>query len=121
MLALAVVPLQLLPRGPRGELRAEQLPPVGAAVEELELQPWTVDVHMGGEPLVPGGTPRPVKGQKRAPCVEGLEVNLGGYCWLPIQARPPNCPKQALAYGDSCLLPMAPQQGPPVGFDAGSP
>jgi len=115
VLALVAVPLRLV--RPDIDEAAELQPPEASA----ELDAWTVDVHLGGEPLALGAIPRPVKGQKRAPCIAGLEVDLGGYCWLPIQARPPNCPKQTLAYGESCLLPMAPQQGPPVSIDAGVP
>lgn len=108
-LVLAVVPLHpaLAPT------------PTPAVVPELAAVP--VDVHAGAAPPAPGAPPKPVRGQKRAPCIEGLELNLGGYCWLPVEAHPPNCPRQTLPYGGKCLLPMAPQQGPPVSLDAGTP
>ncbi|QRN94510.1 hypothetical protein JRI60_36080 [Archangium violaceum] len=76
-------------------------------VQEVEAQEevWATDVYVDPVPGRSGDAPRPVKNQKRAPCTEGLEVEVSGACWLPIEKRP--CPPQTRAYQDQCLLPVA--------------
>ncbi|MGZ3460652.1 MAG: hypothetical protein ACXU86_19360, partial [Archangium sp.] len=121
-LVLALVPLRF--QVPPVVAELAPAPPALAPVAPdatTELSRWTVDVYAEAQPPRPDQAPRPVRGQKRAPCVEGLEVDVGGYCWLPVKARPPNCPPQTVAYGGDCLLPMAPQQRPPTSIDAGEP
>ncbi|WP_152622853.1 hypothetical protein [Archangium violaceum] len=123
VLALAVVPLQLLPRGSRGELRAEQLPLAGADIDgdTSGLHLWPVDLGADAGPPRPGQGPTPLKGQKRAPCDQRYEVEASGVCWLPVQARPPDCPPQTVGYNGQCLLPLGQARAPPVSVDAGSP
>ncbi|HYO65597.1 MAG TPA: hypothetical protein VEU33_05900 [Archangium sp.] len=107
--------------GRRGEVLEAVAPSLRLEPGLAPLEAVTVDVHADGEAPRPGGAPRPAKNQKRAPCIPGLEVEVGGYCWLPIKARPPHCPPQSVAYGGDCLLPMAPQPRPGTSVDAGVP
>lgn len=121
-LLLALVPLQLLPRALKGmSAEAELQAPGGSAEGVPELQAWTVDIEGDGEAGRPGLAPRPVKGQKRAPCDPRFELEVSGVCWLPVEAKPPRCPPQTVAHEGKCLLPLGRAQGPPVSVDAGQP
>ncbi|WP_309893581.1 hypothetical protein [Archangium sp.] len=95
------------------------LPATLAPVDEVQVldstrEAWTTDVHV--DP-VPAKAPLPVKNQKRAPCTEGLEVEVSGVCWLPIEKRP--CPPQTVAYQGKCLLPVAVPRPPVTSLDGG--
>lgn len=94
--------------------------PVGGArvQEEPTVKAWATDVHVDPVPVRSGDALRPVKNQKRAPCTEGLEVEVSGACWLPIEKRP--CPPQTLAYQGQCLLPVAVPRPPVTSLDGGS-
>ncbi|WNG57941.1 hypothetical protein F0U59_26705 [Archangium gephyra] len=111
-LALVVEPLSQL-AGHLGRSTSPAVPQLPAARVAV-----VVDVHAGATPA-PGGQPQPAKGQKRAPCIARLEVELGGYCWLPLEYTPAQCPPQAVVHEGRCLLPMAPQPRPPMSMDAG--
>jgi serine/threonine-protein kinase len=83
--------------------------------EEIPEDVWATDVHVDPVPVRPGEAPRPVKNQKRAPCTAGLEVEVSGACWLPIERRP--CPPQTVAWQDQCLLPVAVPRAPVTSLD----
>ncbi|HZH14885.1 MAG TPA: hypothetical protein VE057_11075 [Archangium sp.] len=85
-------------------------------LEEVPEDVWATDVHVDPVPVRPGEAPRPVKNQKRAPCTAGLEVEVSGACWLPIERRP--CPPQTVAWQDQCLLPVAVPRAPVTSLDA---
>jgi hypothetical protein len=85
--------------------------------EESSEEVWTTDVHVDSVPILSGEAPRPRKNQKRAPCTEGLEVEVSGVCWLPIEKRP--CPPQTVAYQGQCLLPVAQPRPPVTSLDGG--
>jgi len=82
--------------------------------EDATREAWATDVHV--DP-VPAKAPLPVKNQKRAPCTEGLEVEVSGVCWLPIAKSP--CPPQTVAYQSQCLLPVAKPRPPVTSLDGG--
>jgi hypothetical protein len=93
-------------------------PVAGERVQEAPtVQAWATDVHVDPAPIRSGDAPRPVKNQKRAPCTEGLEVEVSGACWLPIEKRP--CPPQTVAYQGQCLLPVAVPRPPVTSLDGG--
>jgi serine/threonine-protein kinase len=82
--------------------------------EDATREAWATDVHV--DP-VPAKAPLQVKNQKRAPCTEGLEVEVSGVCWLPIEKRP--CPPQTVSYQGYCLLPVAQPRPPVTSLDGG--
>jgi hypothetical protein len=82
--------------------------------EDATREAWATDVHV--DP-VPAKAPLPVKNQKRAPCTEGLEVEVSGVCWLRIENRP--CPPQTVAHQGHCLLPVAQPRPPVTSLDGG--
>ncbi|HEX8819808.1 MAG TPA: hypothetical protein VF794_07800 [Archangium sp.] len=100
VLVVALLPATL---APVAEVRVQ---------EDATREAWATDVHV--DP-VPAKTPLPVKNQKRAPCMEGLEVEVSGVCWLPIEKRP--CPPQTVAYQSQCLLPVAVPRPPVTSLD----
>ena len=61
--------------------------------------------------------PRPVRNQKKAPCTQGLEVEVAGVCWLSVTQRP--CPPQTREYQGQCLLPVATPRPTPTSLDGG--
>jgi len=85
--------------------------------EESPVEAWATDVHVDAVPVRPGESPRPVRNQKRAPCTAGLEVEVSGACWLPIEKRP--CPPQTVAWQGQCLLPVAVPRPPGTSLDGG--
>jgi hypothetical protein len=88
-----------------------------AAEQDPTVEAWTTDVTVDSGPLQLGDAPRPVRNQKKAPCTAGLEVEVSGACWLPIEKRP--CPPQTLAYQSQCLLPVAVPRRPGTSLDGG--
>ncbi|WP_309893586.1 hypothetical protein [Archangium sp.] len=82
--------------------------------EDATREAWATDVHV--DP-VPAKAPLPVKNQKRAPCTDGLEVEVSGVCWLRIENRP--CPPQTVAHQGHCLLPVAQPRPPVTSLDGG--
>jgi len=82
--------------------------------EDATREAWATDVHV--DP-VPAKAPFPVKNQKRAPCTEGLEVEVSGVCWLRIENRP--CPPQTVPHQGYCLLPVAQPRPPVTSMDGG--
>ncbi len=123
-LALAVVPLRLVRRDiddasvlPVDELQAGGVGTGDAGVPDV----WPADLAAGSDPGNLGQAPRPLKGQKRAPCDVKFEVEVSGVCWLPVEAKPPRCPPQTIAHAGKCLLPLGQAQAPPVSYDAGQP
>ncbi|HYO74653.1 MAG TPA: hypothetical protein VEU33_52135 [Archangium sp.] len=106
--AVAVLMVALLPA---------PLAPVVTEVRGREAPEdvWATDVHVDPVPVRPGEAPRPVNNQKRAPCAAGLEVEVSGACWLPIEKRP--CPPQTVAWQDQCLLPVAVPRAPVTSLD----
>ncbi len=86
--------------------------------ESLVLEMWATDVHVDPVPVRAGEAPRPRSNQKRAPCTEGLEVEVSGACWLSVTQRP--CPPQTVAYQGQCLLPVAVPRPPVTSLDGGS-
>jgi hypothetical protein len=100
-------------------LRPATLAPVAEVpVQEKATKPaWATDVNVDPVPARSDEVPRPVKNQKRAPCTEGLEVEISGACWLPIEKRP--CPKQTVAYQGQCLLAVAVPRPPVTSLDGG--
>jgi hypothetical protein len=99
------------------------LPATLASVAEVRVQEesseevWTTDVHVDPVPGRSGEAPRPRKNQKRAPCTEGLEVEVSGVCWLSVTQRP--CPPQTVAHQGQCLLPIAVPRPPVTSLDGG--
>jgi hypothetical protein len=89
----------------------------GRVQEEAPEEAWATDVHLDPVSGSSDEAPRPVKNQKRAPCTEGLEVEVSGACWLPIEKRP--CPPQTRAYQGQCLLPVAVPRPPVTSLDGG--
>ncbi|WP_257455486.1 hypothetical protein [Archangium lipolyticum] len=89
----------------------------GRVQEEAPEDVWATDVYVDPVPGQSGDAPRPVKNQKRAPCTEGLEVEVSGACWLPIEKRP--CPPQTVTYQGRCLLPVAVPRPPVTSLDGG--
>jgi hypothetical protein len=85
--------------------------------EEAAEDVWTTDVNVDPVPVRSSEAPQPRKNQKRAPCTEGLEVEVSGACWLPIEKRP--CPKQTVAYQGQCLLAVAVPRPPVTSLDGG--
>ncbi len=83
--------------------------------EDASEEVWATDVHVDPVPGRSGEAPRPRSNQKRAPCTEGLEVEVSGACWLPIEKRP--CPPQTMAYQGQCLLPVAVPRPPVTSLD----
>ena len=80
---------------------------------------WTTEA--GSSPAAASEqAPSPVRNQKRAPCTEGLEVELSGACWLRLWQQPPNCPRQTVAYKDQCLLPVAKPPSLPTSVEGGA-
>jgi hypothetical protein len=106
--AVLVVALLPAPLAPVAEVRVQE-----EATEEV----WATDVHVDPAPVRPGEAPRPRSNQKRAPCTVGLEVEVSGVCWLPIEKRP--CPPQTVAYQGQCLLPVAVPRPPVTSLDGG--
>jgi hypothetical protein len=86
--------------------------------EEVPEDAWATDVHVDPVPVRSGEAPRPLSNQKRAPCTAGLEVEVSGACWLPIEKRP--CPPQTVAWQGQCLLPVAVPRPPVTSVDGGS-
>jgi hypothetical protein len=95
-------------------LPAKLAPVAEERVLDSTREAWATDVHV--DP-VPAKAPLPVKNQKRAPCTEGLEVEVSGVCWLPIEKRP--CPPQTVAHQGQCLLPVAVPRPPVTSLDGG--
>ncbi|MCY1075994.1 hypothetical protein [Archangium lansingense] len=89
----------------------------GRGREEAAEEVWATDVNVDPVPVRSGEAPRPRKNQKGAPCTEGLEVEVSGACWLPIEKRP--CPPQTVAYQGQCLLPVAVPRPPVTSLDGG--
>ncbi|QRN94519.1 hypothetical protein JRI60_36135 [Archangium violaceum] len=89
----------------------------GRVQEEAAEDVWATDVYVDPIPGRAGDAPRPVKNQKRAPCTEGLEVEVSGACWLSVAQRP--CPPQTRAYQGQCLLPVAVPRPPVTSLDGG--
>ncbi len=87
----------------------------GEALVEEEV--WATDVHVDPVPVRADEAPRPRRNQKRAPCTEGLEVEVSGACWLSVTQRP--CPPQTVAYQGQCLLPVAVPRPPVTSLDGG--
>jgi hypothetical protein len=75
----------------------------GTPRPESSVEAWPTQV--AGVPALPWRVLRPVNNQKRAPCTVGLELELSGVCWLPIEKRP--CPLQTVSHQGQCLLPVA--------------
>jgi len=48
----------------------------------------------------------PLPGQKRPPCVKGVEAEIKGGCWLPINGVPPPCHKDWYEYNGRCYAPF---------------
>ncbi|HYO51848.1 hypothetical protein [Archangium sp.] len=90
---------------------------VQVQVQEATVEAWATDVNVDAAPVRTGEAPRPVRNQKRAPCTAGLEVEVSGACWLPIEKRP--CPPQTVAYEGKCLLPVAVPRPPGTSLDGG--
>ena len=89
----------------------------GVQEEAASEEVWATDVHVDPVPVRSGEAPRPRKNQKSAPCTEGLEVEVSGACWLPIEKRP--CPPQTVAHQGQCLLPVAAPRPPVTSLDGG--
>jgi hypothetical protein len=106
----AVLVVALLPAAlaPVAEVREQ---------EKATLEAWATDAHVDAVSGQSGDAPRPVKNQKRAPCTVGLEVEVSGVCWLPIEKRP--CPPQTVAWQGQCLLPVAVPRPPVTSLDGG--
>jgi hypothetical protein len=75
---------------------------------------WATDIAMGtlGEGLF-GEAVRPFPGQKRPPCVRGVEVDWAGACWIPHEVRPP-CPPGLYEGAGRCLVPVKAEPRPPT-------
>jgi hypothetical protein len=112
--ALLTLTLVLLPasREPVSEVRQQ-----AQVVEGSEEEAWDTDVNVDPVPLQAGEAPRPVRNQKKAPCTEGLEVEVSGVCWLSVTQRP--CPPQTRAWQGQCLLPVATPRPTPTSLDGG--
>jgi hypothetical protein len=61
-----------------------------------------------------------VKEQKRAPCTEGIEIELSGACWHSLRQRPPVCPRLTMTYKGECFLPVVKAYPIPTSVDARS-
>jgi hypothetical protein len=90
---------------------------VQVRVEDSPVEAWATDLHVDPAPVRSGDAPRPLSNQKRAPCTAGLEVEVSGACWLPIEKRP--CPPQTVAWQGQCLLPVAVPRPPVTSLDGG--
>lgn len=86
-------------------------------LQDSTLEAWVTDIHLDPVPGQSVDAPHPVKNQKRAPCTEGLEVEVSGVCWLRLENRP--CPPQTVAHQGHCLLPVAMPRPPVTSLDGG--
>lgn len=75
---------------------------------------WATDIAQGtlGEGLF-GEAARVFPGQKKPPCVRGVEVDFAGGCWIPHEARPP-CPPGLYEGVGRCLVPVKAEPRPPT-------
>ena len=64
-----------------------------------EARPLLLDGEQLGEKTIPL-----YEGQARPPC-KGVAVELGGGCWVALDAKPP-CQREHLEYAGKCWLPM---------------
>jgi len=83
------------------------------------LKAWMTQSAKDAAIARPGEPPRLVPNQKRAPCTVGLEREVSGGCWIPVERTTPNCPVQTVAYEGRCLLPVAKSPSVPMSVDAG--
>ena len=112
-LALAAAGLLFLVPGPRSLPVAPE-----AALPETE---WETDVHVDPDAIASEQMPTPLKEQKRAPCTEGLEVELSRACWQALEKRQPICPRLTMAYKGKCYLPVLKARPVPTSVDGGMP
>ena len=81
---------------------------------------WSTDVRMDPDSAPSEPAPPPAREQKRAPCTRGLEVELSDACWHRLWQRPPDCPRQTIAYKGMCLWPVPRPPAVPTSVDGGS-
>ncbi|ATB29102.1 serine/threonine protein kinase [Melittangium boletus] len=82
---------------------------------------WATDVRVDPASVQSEQAPLPARNQKLAPCTEGLEVELSGACWHSLRQRPPNCPRQTVAFKGQCLWPVPKSRPIPTSVDGGTP
>jgi len=68
-------------------------------------------------PPIAAEAPKPLRGQKQAPCIPGVEVEATGFCWIEGKAHPPNCPSPSIPTADKCLIPVPAQTRVPTSVD----
>jgi hypothetical protein len=113
LLALALVLLLPTTQAPVTEEQVQE-----QAEQESTVEAWSTDVTVDSGPLQLGEAPRPVRDQKKAPCTKGLELEVSGACWIPVETRP--CPPQTIPYQSKCLLPVAVPRRPSTSLDGGA-
>lgn len=113
ILLAAGVLLCLVPGTPRP-------PPEVASAWAPEVE-WETDVSLDSDPAASEQAPTPVKEQKRAPCTEGIEVELSGACWHALKQRPLVCPRLTVAYKGECFMPVLKARPVSSSMDGGMP
>ena len=94
--------------------------PVAPSIHVPEEE-WATDVRVEPSASQNEQAPLPARNQKQAPCTEGLEVELSGACWHRLWQRPPDCPRQTVAFKGQCLWPVPKSRPVPTSVDGGVP
>jgi hypothetical protein len=55
--------------------------------------------------------PKPLNGQRRAPCPKG-DVEIRGGCWAKLETQAPDCQKYAYEWNGGCYVPVFPAPVP---------
>lgn len=64
---------------------------------------WIDTVLTPSEPLAENEKFAPSEKQKKPPCTEDIEVEYGGYCWMPHASKPP-CKPGLIEGNGQCLV-----------------
>lgn len=110
LLGVAVLILFVFGGAPEAAMRLLRPAPAPRAPMPLEPPPlgWTTDGASLAPPVIHalylGKLPPPDPRQRKAPCDTEMEVEIAGWCWVPIAKDP--CPKgKAYAHDGGCFTP----------------
>jgi hypothetical protein len=74
----------------------------------------------GDEKLWPPPQPGQQKARTSKPhCMPDYAVVASGHCWLSLEQRPPQCPRDSFPHEGRCLAPLIAKERSPSTMDGG--
>jgi hypothetical protein len=100
-LTLALLTFRSLPPEPSETTQASTVAEAALEEEFTFIDGEDTTLPFIGRPMPDG----PLKGQKRPPCLQGVQVEIRGGCWITMEQRAP-CPKTTAEYEGKCYVPV---------------